>query len=244
MGNRLRALTVVPLVAACLAQGCARLVTETSLTAEPLESPRRAKVSLPPRIAVAGTRVDKTVVSKVFDEARCGEELRQRVRGTRTTHVRVDGQSLVAEWLFGGALLLLGGAGTAYTATRTVDPQEIPGSQSNRLGLTAGVAGAGVALLGAALYQQLQLGTHREDIGERELRRVEREQGCGRTAKGGEQLRLTLSDGLQLHATSDAAGQAVFVLPDDLDERLEAGGSRRAVLEARSDASAQAVVPL
>ncbi len=222
---------------------CARMLRESTLSAVPLEAPRKQPITLPSLLGVAGKREGLTVVASVFQRARCGDELRQRARGVRHTTVRADGQSLLAEWIVGGAASLLGGAGLAWTATRTPDPEEGPGAQQQRYLLTGGILAGGLVFLLGAVYQQSEIGEHDEDLGERELKKVVGERDCGHTPTGGEALRLTLSDGTQLEATADTQGHATFALPADVDERLEVG-EKRAVLEARSDPKAQAVVGL
>jgi hypothetical protein len=238
-------LTAVALGWAWALGGCARLVSETRLDARPLEAPRKAgEVRLAARLLVSGVRDGAVVRAEAWDEQRCGDDYRQRVRGTRRTVTVAQGQSLTAEWLLGGLITLLGGTGVAWTVTHPAGPDEAPDRQSTRMTLTAAVAAGGLALLGAATAQQLQVGTHTEDLGERELRKVMAERPCGRHPRGGEALRLTLSDGTQLEAQTAADGCAVFELPAGTDERLQAEGRLRAVLEARSDPRAQVVVAM
>jgi len=234
---------LAPALLALALTDCARMIRESELRAVPLETPRKQPVTLPSLLGVAGKREGLTVVASVFERARCGDALRQRARGVRHTKVRADGQSLLAEWLVGGAASLLGGAGLAWTATRAPDPEETPGAQQQRYLLTGGILAGGLVFLLGAVDQQSETGEHDEDLGERELKKIANERDCGRTPKGGEALRLTLSDGTQLEATADAQGQAIFALPADVDERLEVG-EKRAVLEARSDPKAQSVVAL
>lgn len=225
--------------------GCARLVSETTLAAQPLEPPRKtAEVKLPPRLAVYGVREGGVVHAEAWDEQRCGDVYVQRVRGARKTQTVAQGQSLVGEWLLGGLITALGASGVAWTVTHPAAADEAPDNQSTRLTLTAAVATAGLALLGAATAQQLQVGTHVEDLGERELRKTVGDRACGRSPRAAEAMRLTLSDGTQLHAQTDASGRAEFMLPADTDERLDGEGRRRAILEARSDPRAQSVVAM
>jgi hypothetical protein len=238
-----RNLTALLCLLTLLLCDCARMVRESTLSAVPLETPRKQAITLPSLLGVAGKREGLTVLATVFERARCADQLRQRARGVRHTRVRADGQSLLGEWLVGGAASLLGGAGLAWTATRAADPEDAPGAQQQRYLLTGGILAGGLVFLLGAVYQQSEIGDHDEDLGERELQKVANEHDCGHTPKGSEALRLTLSDGTQLEAVADTQGQAIFTLPPDIDERLEVG-EKRAVLEARSDPKAQAVVAL
>ena len=85
------ALTLAWLVADA---GCARLVTQTTLRAEPLEKPRRVTVAAGERVAVDGQRNGLTLVAQAWNEKRCADELRQQARGWQRSTTRAVGHSL------------------------------------------------------------------------------------------------------------------------------------------------------
>ena len=236
------ALAVLALLA--LTTGCARLLTETTLRAQVLEAPRKREVPVGARALVLGQRAGLTVHAQVFTESRCADELRQNARGFATTVTRADGQSLLAEWLFGGVLTALGGAGLGWTATHAALPDEPPSAQASRYQFTGALAAIGLAFVAAATWQTSSLGTHERDLGVKELIKQTREHGCGRAARPNEALRLTLCDGKQLLATADAAGIAAFALPEDIDARIASEGTDRAILEVLSDVHGQTVLHL
>ncbi len=223
---------------------CARLATETSLRAEVLEKPRKVTVSAGERVAVDGRRVGLRLPAEVWTEQRCADELRQNARGWATTTTRAVGQSLLAEWLF-GSVLTAGGIGlTAAVAMHKPDEMEPPAAQTSRYLATGAVAVIGLGLLAGAIVQTAALGVSERDLGVKELVKRVRETACGRSPRPNEALRLTLCDGKQLEAVSDAGGMAEFALPDDLDDLIASEGTDRAVLEARSDPKSQRVLHL
>ena len=236
---------LVPLLAAST-PGCVRYREDSRVAVETLEKPRPAVVARPARLAMEGKRQGNTVLVSVYDQQRCADVFYQKARATRI-RVRAPVQSsLVAAYLTGGALTLLGGVGLGWAATHPPPPDSVMATQSVYPSLAAVTAG-GLLVLGLAVAEQLRAGQFREDLGERQLEKLVRERPCGeaggRTPRPGEAVRLTLSDGLQVEGVTDAQGLAVLQLPADLEERLD-GQPRRAVLEARSDARVQVVLPL
>lgn len=225
---------------------CVRYREESRVAVETLEKPRPSVVPRPPRLAIEGKRQENTVVASVFDQQRCADVVHQRARATRIRVREPIQTSLVAAYLTGGALTLLGGVGLGWAATHPPPPDSVMATQSVYPSLAAVTAG-GLLVLGMAVAEQLRAGEFREDLGERQLEKLVRERPCdeggGRTPRPREAVRLTLSDGWQIEGVADAQGQAVLQLPADLEERLD-GQPRRAVLEARSDARVQVVVQL
>ncbi|MBM4345407.1 MAG: hypothetical protein FJ100_18705 [Deltaproteobacteria bacterium] len=231
-------------MAVALGPACARLATDTALRADVLEKPRKATVSVGERIAVDGRRTALRVDAETWTEKRCAEELRQNARGWLRTSTRAVGHSLAAEWLFGGVLTAAGVGLTAAVALHTPEADEAPAAQTSRYLATGAVGVVGVALLVAATVQTASLGVSERDLGVKELVKRVRETACGRSPRPHEALRLTLCDGKQLEAISDAAGRAVFALPEDVDDRIASEGSDRAILEARFDPRSQRVLHL
>ncbi len=223
---------------------CARLATDTRLRAEVLEKPRKVTVAAGERIAVDGRRAGQRLDAEVWSEKRCADELRQNARGWLTTTTTAVGHSLAIEWVF-ASVLTLGGAGlTTSVALHSPDADEPPAAQTSRYLATGAVTVVGLGLLAAAIVQTVSLGTSERDLGVKELVKRVRETPCGRSPRPNEALRLTLCDGKQLEAVSDVAGRAVFVLPDDMDDRIASESTDRAVLEARADPKSQRVLHL
>lgn len=225
---------------------CVRYREESRVAVETLEKPRPAVVARPSRLAIEGKRIENTVVAAVFDQQRCADVFLQRARATRIRLRQPVQSSLVAAYVTGSALTLIGGAGLGWAATHPPPPDSVMASQNVYPSLAAVTAG-GLLLLGMAVAEQLRAGEFREELGERQLEKLVRERSCGdvsgRTPRPAEAVRLTLSDGLQIEGVADAQGQVVLQLPADLEERLD-GQPRRAVLEARSDPRAQVVLQL
>ncbi len=223
---------------------CARLTTQTTLRAQVLEQPRKREVPVGQRAAVQGQRVGNLLHAQVFTEQRCADELRQHARGFARTVTQAQGQSLLAQWLYGGALTVLGGIGLGWTATHPALPDEAPAAQSSRYTTTGAIALIGVAFLAGSVWQTASLGISERDLGVQELVKQQREHGCGRVPRPKEPLRLTLCDGKQLETIADDQGHASFALPDDMEARIASEGSDRAILEARTDVRGQTVLHL
>lgn len=245
-----RALEVAALVVAALlavaSPACVRYREETRLSVVALEKPRPAQKPRPPRLGLEGQRDGQGLRVQVFDEQRCADVLLQRARATSITVREPVRSSLLAAYLTGSALTLLGAGGIAWAVSHP-PPEDSPLAAQNVYPSLGAVTLGGLLVLGMAAREQWRAGEQRLDLGERELEKLVRERPCvagaGRTPRAGEALRLTLADGLQIEGVSDAQGQALLPLPADLDERLESA-PRRAILEARSDARAQVVIPL
>jgi hypothetical protein len=238
------AFLALPLVAASPA--CVRYHQETRLAVEALEKPRPAQKPRPSRLGLVGVRDGQVLRVQVFDEERCADVLLQRARATSVIRREPVRSSLLAAYVTGSALTLLGAAGITWALTHP-PPEDSPLAAQNVYPSLGAVSVGGLLVLGMAVREQWRAGEQRIDLGERELEKLVRERPCvaggGRTPRVAEALRLTLADGLQIEGTSDAQGQALLPLPADLDERLEST-PRRAILEARSDPRAQVVIPL
>lgn len=243
-GRGFLAFLALPLVAASPA--CVRYHQETRLAVEALEKPRPAQKPRPSRLGLVGVRDGQVLRVQVFDEERCADVLLQRARATSVIRREPVRSSLLAAYVTGSALTLLGAAGITWALTHP-PPEDSPLAAQNVYPSLGAVTVGGLIVLGMAVREQWRAGEQRIDLGERELEKLVRERPCvaggGRTPRVAEALRLTLADGLQIEGLSDAQGQALLPLPADLDERLEST-PRRAILEARSDPRAQVVIPL
>ncbi len=222
-----------------LLASCARLTEQVSLRAQPLEPPRVVRTSLGERLAVAGTREGTVVRAQVTRIQRCADVQEQRAEGFRHIERQAEGKSLVLEWVFGGLFTAAGVGLIGWTAASPADLETSTDTAPANYAYGAAITALGVGLLAGALYDQSLVGTHEESLGERTLRKAGPEQVCGQTPAAGGQVRLTLPDGGQIEAPVDATGQALVVLPPDLEKRLEREGSRRATLEVLGDAAAQ-----
>ncbi len=219
--------------------GCARLIEQVSLRAQPLEPPRTVRVQLGERMAIVGQRDGDAVRAQVSRVQRCADVQEQRAEGFRHIERRPDGNSLTLEWVF-GSLFAAGGLGLiAWTAASPVDLDSSADNAPSNYAYGAAITTLGAGLLAGAIYDHLQVGTHEESLGERTLRKEGPEQVCGQTPAVNGQVRLTLPDGAQLEAPIDATGQARIGLPADLEKRLEREGNRRATLEVLGDVRAQ-----
>jgi hypothetical protein len=218
---------------------CARLNEQVTLRAEPLEPPRTERVQLGERMAVTGVREGDAVRAQVTRVQRCADVQTQRAAGFRHIERQPDGQSLLAEWLFGGLFTVGGVALIGATAAYPEPTGSGVASAPANYGFGAAITAVGLGLLAGAVYDNSLLGAHEEPLGERTLRKSGPEQVCSQAPAASGQVRLTLPDGAQLEANVDLTGRALLPLPANVEQRLEREGSRRATLEVIGDPRAQ-----
>lgn len=234
-------------VACSLAASCAHVEERVSLRAQALEQPHTTRVEIGSGKGIEGERLEGSVRAQVQDLTICAAETRQRALGFRRVERRTVGQSLLIQWVFGGLFTATGtGLMLAQAQAPPAEEDTLNAARNERIGYlyAGGIAAVGLGLLAGSVWQQWGLGVHETPLGERVLQTRGDQFACARRPATGGRVRLTLPDGLQIEAEAGADGVALVPLPDDVEARLQAEGSRRASLEVMGDARAQVRIGL
>lgn len=233
---------ILSLLSTC---ACARMDRRVGLRLVPVGTASQRTVVVGKGLSLTHRRTQEGLEVSALAVSYCMPVTSTRVQGFRVVKRAPVGRGLLYEWLMGGLITATGAGLLAYNAAADAPSPDTLELDYRARGwwYAGGITAAGLALLTGAAVQQSSVGVIETPLGQRTVKTEGAVSACRPLPATSGSVRLTLDEGPTYTAELNADGKAVFLLSEQVKEKL-ARGSRKATLEALGDWRSQVRVKL